>query len=125
MISSHILSELEKVIDDIIILDQGHIVRNEPMQTLSNESVDYLVLTTSDDAAAKKVLRDSQLVQSDDLANDPRVIFAKTATDTLAQAITQLTAANIAIYDVAHEHNDLETTLLNVLTADQTEVPHA
>lgn len=125
LISSHILSELEKVIDDIIILDQGHIVRNEPMQTLSNESVDYLVLTTSDDAAAKKILRDSQLVQSDDLANDPRVIFAKTATDTLAQAITQLTAANIAIYDVAHEHNDLETTLLNVLTADQTEVPHA
>lgn len=124
LISSHILSELEKVIDDIIILDQGHIVRNEPMQSLSDESEDFLVLTTSDDAAAKQLLAANQFVVPAELAADARVIFAKTGNDTLAQAITQLTAANIAIYDVAHEHNDLEATLLNVLTADQTEVAH-
>ncbi|WP_057894267.1 ABC transporter ATP-binding protein [Lacticaseibacillus brantae] len=124
LISSHILSELEKVIDDIIILDQGHIVRNEPMQSLSDESVDYLVLKTSDDATAKQLLAANQFVVPAELADDARVIFAKTSNDTLAQAITQLTAANIAIYDVVHEHNDLEATLLNVLTADQTEVAH-
>ena len=113
LISSHILSELEKVIDDIIVLDHGEIVRNEAMTALNAESQDFIIIHTDNDTAAKTALTAAGIQLIDDAA-----VKLLNINQPLPEAIKALVAANISVVDVLHEHNDLEANLLNVLRTD-------
>jgi len=113
LISSHILSELEKVIDDIIVLDHGEIVRNEAMTALNAESQDFIIIHTDNDTAAKTALTAAGIQLIDDAA-----VKLLNINQPLPEAIKTLVAANISVVDVLHEHNDLEANLLNVLRTD-------
>jgi len=113
LISSHILSELEKVIDDIIVLDHGEIVRNEAMTAMNAESQDFIIIHTDNDTAAKTALTAAGI----QLVDEPSVKLLN-VNQPLPAAIKALVAANIEVVDVLHEHNDLEANLLNVLRTD-------
>lgn len=56
LISSHILSELEKLIDDLVVIDKGQIVYKESMATLESGGKRLLVVKTSDDDKATTIL---------------------------------------------------------------------
>ncbi|EEI24746.1 ABC transporter ATP-binding protein [Lentilactobacillus hilgardii] len=115
LISSHILSELEKLIDDLIVIDKGQIVYRGDMATLESGSTRSMVLQTSDDAKAKDILSQNgyKLIDSD------HVSVVEDETTKMADIIKLLSTNNIEIEDVKHVHSDLETSLLDLLKNDK------
>lgn len=115
LISSHILSELEKLVDDLVVIDKGQIVYTQSMAELESGSKKLLVLQTSDDAKAKDVLSQNgyQLDDGDKLS------IIETEQTKMADVIKLLSDNAIDIEDVQHVHSDLETSLLNLLKNDK------
>ncbi len=115
LISSHILSELEKLVDDLVVIDKGQIVYTESMANLENGGKKLLVLKTSDDAHAKDILSQNgyQLDDGDKLS------IVETDSTKMADVIKLLSDNDIEIEDVQHVHSDLETSLLNLLKNDK------
>lgn len=115
LISSHILSELEKLIDDIVVIDRGQIVYTQSMVTLESGSQKRLVFKTSDDAKASHILAQNGY----QLDKSGAVSVIENGQNPMADMINLLTGNGINIEDVEHVHNDLETILLNLLKDDK------
>lgn len=56
LISSHILSEIELIADDIGIIDKGILLEEESLEELKNRNKKYIKLITPNDSNAVKVL---------------------------------------------------------------------
>jgi len=116
LISSHILGELSKVTDEMIIIDKGKIIKQVKMSDLSADSAHYLVIKTSDDAAAKALL----LEEGYELAKDPEALASikikKTSDSILTEVVQLLSQKNIQLQDVDHQDEDLESILLELLS---------
>lgn len=116
LISSHILGELSKVTDEMIIIDKGKIIKQVTMSDLSADSAHYLVIKTSDDAAAKALL----LEEGYELAKDPEALASikikKTSDSILTEVVQLLSQKNIQLQDVDHQDEDLESILLELLS---------
>lgn len=56
LISSHILSEIELIADDIGIIDKGILLEEESLEELKNRNKKYIKLITPNDSKAVKVL---------------------------------------------------------------------
>ncbi|WP_311407433.1 ABC transporter ATP-binding protein [Liquorilactobacillus uvarum] len=115
LISSHILSELEKLVDEIVVIDNGKIVKQTSMEDLSDSNGNYLVLTTTNDSKAREILSAEGVA----LEKSDKLKIKKTSDDQLAGLIQLMSSHNINIVDVQHEQNDLETSLLDLLDNDQ------
>lgn len=115
LISSHILSELEKLIDDLVVIDKGQIVYKESMATLESGGKRLLVVKTSDDDKATTILTQNGY-QLDQTAG---VSIIETDDTKLADVIKLLSDNGIDIEDVQHVHSDLETSLLELLKNDK------
>ncbi len=115
LISSHTLSELEKLIDDIVVIDQGQIVYTQSMVTLESGSKKLLAFKTSDDVKASHILAQHGY----QLDKSGGVSVIENGQNQMADMINLLTGNGINIEDVQHVHNDLETILLNLLKDDQ------
>lgn len=115
LISSHILSELEKLIDDIVVIGQGQIVYTQSMVTLESGSKKLLAFKTSDDVKASHILAQHGY----QLDKSGGVSVIENGQNQMADMINLLTGNGINIEDVQHVHNDLETILLNLLKDDQ------
>ncbi|GHP13776.1 ABC transporter ATP-binding protein [Lentilactobacillus fungorum] len=115
LISSHILSELEKLIDDLVVIDKGQIVYTQSMAALENGGKKLLVLKTSDDAKAKDVLSQNGY----ELNDADNVNITEKADTKMADIIKLLSDNGIDIDDVQHIHSDLETSLLELLKNDK------
>lgn len=115
LISSHILSELEKLIDDLVVIDKGQIIYRGDMAALESDETKLMVLKTSDDEKTKQILSQNgyQIVKADDVR-----IVEKDDTR-MADVIKLLSNNDIEIEDVSHVHNDLETSLLALLQNDK------
>lgn len=115
LISSHILSELEKLIDDLVVIDKGQIVYKESMATLESGGKRLLVVKTSDDDKATIILTQNGY-QLDQTAG---VSIIETDDTKMADVIKLLSDNGIDIEDVQHVHSDLETSLLELLKNDK------
>lgn len=111
LISSHILSELEKLVSEVVIIDHGQVIKQATVANLNHQENDFIVLKTSDDTQAKAVLHEAGIL----VVDTPGIVFNQTATRTLAVVIKTLVQAGIDIYDVVHQGEDLEAALLSIL----------
>ncbi|KRM95170.1 ABC transporter-like protein [Liquorilactobacillus aquaticus DSM 21051] len=115
LISSHILSELEKLVDEIVVIDKGKIIKQTSMEALSDSNGNYLILKTSDDTQAREILT----AEGIELEKSDKLKIKKTSDEQLTGLIQLMSNHNINIVDVQHEQNDLETSLLDLLDNDQ------
>lgn len=112
LISSHILSELEKIVDEVVVLDQGKIIKQAKMADLAIAGQKFILLKTDDNVKAAKALQAAgyQLEVIKD-----QLKIEQSESNELAKLIQLLSAQQINLVDVAHQQNDLETSLLNIL----------
>ncbi len=112
LISSHILSELEKIVDEVVVLDQGKIIKQAKMADLSIAGQKFILLKTDDNVKAAEALQAAgyQLEVIKD-----QLKIEQSESNELAKLIKLLSAQQINLVDVAHQQNDLETSLLNIL----------
>lgn len=112
LISSHILSELEKVAEDLIIIDHGKVVQTSTMDQLLNANDHYLILSTDDDGRAVTLLNEKGF---DVVAKKPIRIQVPANFNT--EALIKLCIENqLAITDIRHENSDLEASILKIIS---------
>lgn len=114
LISSHILSELQKLAEDLIIIDHGKIVQETKMDALLRSNNHFVILTTTNDVKAKKVLFDAgyKLVGSDGLK------IQTSSNDDVANILKTLSDSQVPVADVQHEDEDLEGSVLKLLNLE-------
>ncbi|MBT1145104.1 ATP-binding cassette domain-containing protein [Lactiplantibacillus argentoratensis] len=114
LISSHILSELQKLAEDLIIIDHGKIVQETTMDALLRSNNHFVILTTTNDVKAKKVLFDAgyKLVESDG------VKIKTSSDDDVANILKTLSDSQVPVTDVQHEDEDLEGSVLKLLNLE-------
>lgn len=115
LISSHILSELEKLADDILILDHGQIVRQSSMNELVQSGGTSYIIRTNKDTQAKEVLTNAGI----NLLPNQALMIAQERLNSLDEVLRLLIAANISIVDVNKVQHDLEESFLDMVNADK------
>ncbi|MBN7274360.1 ATP-binding cassette domain-containing protein [Ligilactobacillus pobuzihii] len=114
LISSHILSELQKVADDLLIINHGEIVQETTMSDILSAN-QYLVISTNDDSQAKKLLTQHGF----SLTDEQEIKVKKEQDATVSKVISLLEKNGLEINDISHQHSDLESSLLKLLSQDQ------
>ncbi len=120
LISSHILSELEKLAQDLLIIDHGSIIRQTTMSELLASGGSFIDLQTSDDQAARQALQAAGF----ELTNDAslRVVLTDSDDNAMTNVLGTLNNAGLTVKDVKHEEGSLESSLLDLLAHDQDQV---
>lgn len=111
LISSHILSELEKISDYFIIINDGKIIRQCSLNELNTFTNHYFILKTSQDELARTLLIEEGFVIKDDL--ELRIV--KESDEQINKIIQILSANNIKVRDIQHLNSNLESSLLEIL----------
>lgn len=119
LISSHILSELEKLADDVLFLDQGHIIQQTSMAELVTSGGTSYHITTADDTDAKSRLIALGLPVLTDDTDPEKLILLQKNPQTLNQALHALLTANIEIVDIVKVQHDLEESFLDMVNHQQ------
>ncbi|AQW21481.1 ABC transporter ATP-binding protein [Lentilactobacillus curieae] len=119
LISSHILSELEKLVDDLVVIDQGEIVYTESMAALESGGEQIIRISTSDNQKAKQVFGAAGYVLSESPADDQTIGVIETEDASLNNVLKLVIDNELTILDVSREHHDLESSLLNLLKNDK------
>lgn len=118
LISSHILSELEKIVQEVVIIDQGKIIKQASINDLAATGHSFILLKTDDNSRAQQVL--TKAGYQAELSGEQLKLEQKDEKE-LAQVIQVLTEQQLNILDVQHQHNDLEASLLDLLKKDQSQ----
>lgn len=116
LISSHILSELEKVVDDILVISEGHLLLQTTMAALQQTLPKAIVIKTNNDAASIKILREGHY-----LISGSQLILTGALTSQLDDIIRKIQANNLQILSIQERGNDLETVLLRQLAQEREE----
>ncbi|KRL88179.1 ABC transporter, ATP-binding protein [Lacticaseibacillus pantheris DSM 15945 = JCM 12539 = NBRC 106106] len=111
LISSHILSELEKVADDVLILNKGLIVEQTSMTAMVNRGAEVYLIRTSDDQVTKQALGNASIP----IMESPQGVLVNH--EDLNDVLRVLVMSNIHVDDIAHVQHDLESSFLDMVNA--------
>ncbi|MDM7494068.1 ABC transporter ATP-binding protein [Lentilactobacillus kefiri] len=115
LISSHILSELEKLADDLIVIKKGRIIQHTSMEEMLNRDSHFIILKTSDDRAANSLVVNAGYQVT---ASQPLTII-ESKSDEVAKLLSLLSENDIEIIDLQHNEGNLEHSLLTVLAEEK------
>lgn len=116
LISSHILSELEKIVQEVVVIDQGKIIKQASIEELAATGKSFIFLKTDNNTQAQQVLTAAGYQVE---LTAKQLKLEQNDKSELAKIIQVLTNQQINILDVQHQHSDLETSLLALLGKDQ------
>ncbi|MCG4284773.1 ABC transporter ATP-binding protein [Lacticaseibacillus paracasei] len=114
LISSHILSELQKVADDVIIIDQGRLIIDATMSALLKKSQTYFWIATDQDELAQKLLAEQGYVVSNE---EQGLKISRSSISSINDLLKLLWRKDIVIKDIKETQGDLEKSLLDVLAS--------
>jgi len=112
LISSHILGELQKLAEDLIVIDNGRVLQKTTMTDLLEKNKHYLILSTSDDLGVEDLLR----FEGYEIVSNKPLKISLIEQDNIEKIMQILKSNNIDIYDVRHEDADLEDSVLNLIS---------
>lgn len=111
LISSHILSELQRLVDDLVVIKAGHVIQQTTMTELLNQGQHRLCLQTSDDQKAQAILTADHYT----VTHDNGVVIELTTTQTVEQIVRLMAKHQLTIQDMSHIDDNLETAILKML----------
>ncbi|EKQ17345.1 ATP-binding component of an ABC superfamily transporter [Lacticaseibacillus paracasei] len=114
LISSHILSELQKVADDVIIIDQGRLIIDATMSELLKKSQTYFWIATDQDELAQKLLAEQGYVVSNE---EQGLKISRSSISSINDLLKLLWRKDIVIKGIKETQGDLEKSLLDVLAS--------
>lgn len=114
LISSHILSELQKVADDVIIIDQGRLIIDATMSELLKKSQTDFWIATDQDELAQKLLAEQGYVVSNE---EQGLKISRSSISSINDLLKLLWRKDIVIKDIKETQGDLEKSLLDVLAS--------
>ncbi|EIW13769.1 ABC transporter, ATP-binding protein [Lactiplantibacillus pentosus KCA1] len=113
LISSHILGELQKLADDLVIIDHGRVIQRTTMAAALALTKHYIVVATEHDGQAKAALTAAGY----QLAAGTPVKLLLAPDQSVADVLAVLQQQHIAVTDVQHQDADLEQIVLSLLAS--------
>ena len=113
LISSHLLDELQKLVDDVVIINHGKIIETATMTEFFSHDKVRWTLATSNNAAAVQLSKSNGW----DATLDEGYVQVSGA-ENLQQVITAINGADIQIQSFNTVTGNLEKSLLDVLASD-------
>ena len=112
LISSHILSELQKIVDDVVIIKQGHIVANATTEAILAANQRFLLIQTDHDHVAQRTLKQHGY----EVQQTAPALKVKLDSATSINALLKiLWDHQLKINRITETQGDLESSLLAVL----------
>ncbi|EQM55414.1 ABC transporter ATP-binding protein [Lactiplantibacillus plantarum EGD-AQ4] len=113
LISSHILGELQKLADDLVIIDHGRVIQRTTMAAALALTKHYIVVATEHDGQAKAALTAAGY----QLAAGTPVKLLLAPDQSVADVLAVLQQQHITVTDVQHQDADLEQIVLSLLAS--------
>ena len=114
LISSHLLDELQKLVDDVVIINNGKIIETATITAFFNQDQTRWLFGTSDNPAAATI---ATAIGWPATTVDGQIEI--TGAETLQQVITAINQAGISITAIQTVTGNLERTLLDKLAHDE------
>ena len=115
LISSHILGELQKLADDLLIIDHGRVIQRTTMAAALALTEHYVVVATEHDGQAKAALTAAGY----QLAAGTPVKLLLAPDQSVADVLAVLQQQHITVTDVQHQDADLEQIVLTLLASSK------
>ncbi|GAO99134.1 ABC transporter ATP-binding protein [Fructobacillus ficulneus] len=119
LISSHLLDELQRLADDVVIINRGKIIRQGTMSDFLGEGKAEIKVRTNDNA---KMLEAAQDAGWEAHLSDDQVVITMTADVNAQKVLAKATEFNLDVTDIQTGQTNLEDHLLEVLSTDSTRV---
>ena len=114
LISSHLLDELQKLVDDVVIINNGKIIETATITAFFDQDQTRWLFDTSDNQAVVALIAAKGWTAT---AVDGQIEIA--GAETLQQIITAVNQAGISITAIQTVTGNLERTLLDKLAHDE------
>lgn len=111
LISSHLLSEIDQMVNHVGIIDKGELIFQDKMEQLQEYSQKSILLHTLNDPAALSIIR-SRKIQGN--ANQEGILLPEMSDEKTAALIALLVQENIGILRVEEKHKSLEDIFLSL-----------
>jgi len=113
-LSSHLLSEIEKLCTHIAIIDKGKLVFQDTMKNLQAVRTDMIIvsITCDNSLKAQHIPDPDQFMET---KNNQLIIKCKN-NEEIARIIQKLVSENIKIYEVKAENRDLENNFIHLIS---------
>jgi ABC-2 type transport system ATP-binding protein len=112
LLSSHLLDEVEKICDEVAIVDQGHVVAQGPIAELAAGAKQTILIATSDDEQALGIFSAHRAVES--VATEPMGIRLTLSADAGDDISRRLVHAGLAIRRFEPARVSLEQRFLEI-----------
>ncbi len=113
LISSHLLDELQKLVDDVVIINHGKIIETATMTEFFSHDKVRWVMDTSDNDATVQLAQDNKWTVTVDEGH-----VQLSGADNLQNVITAMNHADIQIQTLNTVTGNLEKSLLDMLAND-------
>jgi ABC-2 type transport system ATP-binding protein len=123
VVSSHVLSEVQQTVDDVVIVSAGRLVRQSSLAELEGSAAVLVRTPTPDALVAALAAQDLSAVPALD-ADDPGPGVLRVATDDPATVGGIAFRAGVELHELTRQGSDLEKIFLS-LTATPLAVPGA
>ncbi|PBQ32458.1 multidrug ABC transporter ATP-binding protein [Sphingobacteriaceae bacterium] len=113
IISSHLLSEIEKLVTHVGVIHKGRLIFQDSLQALMNkQNLSSVVrLDTSDDSRACLVLQEAGFTA---VEIEGKLVISYKSKEETASLIKKLIENKLDIFEVCIEKNDLETVFMDL-----------
>lgn len=113
LISSHLLSEIEKLVTHLCIINKGHILFQGTLDELHIKQSHSSVIQFDTDNIARtiEVIKENQLMPE---VTNGRVSIPLAEKEVIAGLIRQLVGAKVNVFQVAEIKNDLESIFIDI-----------
>ncbi|KRN53705.1 ABC transporter, ATP-binding protein [Pediococcus damnosus] len=115
LISSHILSELEKIIDDVVMINNGKVILNVSKNKLEQQSQSTLFLSTNHNDKALKVLLEQGFKAQE---SNGMIKAFNISSSNLNELLAVIINNDIRLLGLEHKENGLEDTLLKLIESE-------
>lgn len=114
LISSHLLSEIEKLVTHIGIINRGNLLFQGTLAELisKQQQNSFIIFETNNDAAALQIIKDFGVTTRDESGKLAIPLLAK---ETVAAINEKLVQSKIEVYQISTIENDLEKIFFDVI----------
>jgi ABC-2 type transport system ATP-binding protein len=118
LLSSHVLSEVQQTVDDVVIIARGRLVRASPLSELEGDAV--TVVRTPQPATLIHALREAGIGARQDASGAGPVTVSTSDLEAVGHAAY---LANVEIHELRREESDLERIFLDLVDGPEGVAP--
>lgn len=113
LVSSHLLSEIEKLVTHVGIINKGNVIFQGTLDELLNKQKQssHLVFDTNDTEKASKIFKENDMVSE---TKNGKIIIPIVEREKIAILTEELVKNKIKIYEISSVKNDLESIFIEI-----------